>query len=106
MNINMLVFLKIIPKELICLLQAYFPLGRLGGNKDGVFPGVSLLSLCLLSGFPVEIAVLFGPGFKPMLNTSSLLINHNILIKIVIKTNFNSIFIIKIHFIINQSNNT
>jgi hypothetical protein len=27
-----------------------------------LFFGVSLLSLCLLSGFPVVVAILFGPG--------------------------------------------
>ncbi|WP_339813668.1 hypothetical protein [Zunongwangia profunda] len=32
-----------------------------GGFKDGVLPGVSLLTLCLLSGFPVDFEILFGP---------------------------------------------
>ena len=32
------------------------------GFKEGVLPGVFLLSRCLLSGIPVESAVLFVPG--------------------------------------------
>lgn len=34
---------------------------RFGGFKDGVLPGVLLLSLARLSGFPVDLAILFGP---------------------------------------------
>lgn len=41
----------------------HFFLGT-GGFNEGVFPGVSLLSRCRLSGFPVESAILFGPGFS------------------------------------------
>jgi hypothetical protein len=33
----------------------------LEGFKDGVFPGVFLLSRWRWSGFPVEVAILFGP---------------------------------------------
>ena len=44
------------------LFELYFFL--LGGFKEGVFPGVSLLSLCLLSGLPVDFAIRFGPGFN------------------------------------------
>jgi hypothetical protein len=36
------------------------------GLREGVFPGVFLLSLCLLSGFPVDFAILFGPFLIPM----------------------------------------
>lgn len=32
-----------------------------------MFPGVCLLSLCLLSGWPVDLAILFGPGFIPII---------------------------------------
>ena len=35
--------------------------------SDGVFPGVCLLSLCRLSGFPVESAILLGPGLSAMI---------------------------------------
>lgn len=31
-----------------------------------MLPGVDLLSLCLLSGLPVDFAILFGPGFIPI----------------------------------------
>ena len=34
--------------------------------KDGVLPGVFLLSRCLLSGLPVDFAFLFGPGLSPI----------------------------------------
>lgn len=37
---------------------------RFGGFSEGVFPGVSLLSRCLLSGLPVVFAILLGPGFN------------------------------------------
>jgi hypothetical protein len=37
---------------------AYF---FLGGFNDGVFAGVSLLSLARLSASPVDLAILFGP---------------------------------------------
>jgi hypothetical protein len=54
----------------------------LEGFSEGVLPGVSLLSRCLLSGSPVESAFLFGPGlmlinqiFKPILNIKGLTIN-------------------------------
>lgn len=36
------------------------------GLRDGVFPGVVLLSLCRLSGLPVDLAILFGPGLIPI----------------------------------------
>lgn len=42
---------------------SHFFLGTEGFN-EGVLPGVDLLSLCLWSGFPVDFAVLFGPGFN------------------------------------------
>lgn len=32
------------------------------GFNDVVLPGVFLLSCCRLSGFPVDVAILFGPG--------------------------------------------
>lgn len=35
-----------------------------GGFNEGVFPGVSLLSRCRLSGLPVDFAMRFGPGFS------------------------------------------
>lgn len=44
----------------------YFFFGT-GGFKEGVLPGVSLLSRCLRSGFPVESAVLFGPGLSAII---------------------------------------
>jgi len=44
----------------------YFFFGT-GGFKDGVLPGVSLLSRCLQSCFPVESAVLFGPGLSAII---------------------------------------
>jgi hypothetical protein len=40
---------------------------RFGGFKDGVFPGVSLLSLARLSGFPVDLAILLGPGLSAII---------------------------------------
>ena len=45
----------------------FFFLVLFEGFKKGVFPGVDLLSLCLLSGFPVDLAFLFGPGFSPII---------------------------------------
>uniref|UniRef100_UPI0039A703A3 hypothetical protein n=1 Tax=Ornithobacterium rhinotracheale TaxID=28251 RepID=UPI0039A703A3 len=39
----------------------------LEGFNEGVLPGVLLLSLCLLSGLPVVLAILFGPGFNPII---------------------------------------
>ncbi|EDM44520.1 hypothetical protein SCB49_13150 [unidentified eubacterium SCB49] len=44
-------------------MLTYFFL-RLGGFNDGVFPGVLLLSRARLSGFPVDLAILFGPGLS------------------------------------------
>lgn len=38
-----------------------------GGSKDGVLPGVDLLSRWRWSGLPVEVAILFGPGFSAIL---------------------------------------
>jgi len=38
-----------------------------GGFNEGVLPGVSLLSRCRLSGFPVESAILFGPGLSAII---------------------------------------
>jgi hypothetical protein len=43
-------------------VSIYFFLVDLLGFKEGVFPGVFLLSLWRWSGFPVDVAVLFGPG--------------------------------------------
>jgi hypothetical protein len=40
----------------------YFFFVDLLGLSEGVLPGVFLLSLCRRSGFPVDFAVLFGPG--------------------------------------------
>lgn len=37
-----------------------------GGFNEGVFPGISLLSRCLLSGSPVDLAIIFGPVLSPM----------------------------------------
>ena len=55
----------------------YF-LFRFGGFKDGVFPGVSLLSLARLSGFPVDLAILFGPGLSAIvLGFNNLYIFYN-----------------------------
>jgi hypothetical protein len=45
---------------------SYFFLGT-GGFKDGVLPGVLLLSRCLRSGFPVDSAILLGPGLSVMI---------------------------------------
>jgi len=38
----------------------------LEGFNDGVFPGVLLLSRWRWSGFPVDVAILFGPVFSPI----------------------------------------
>lgn len=38
------------------------------GFREGVFPGVFLLSRWRRSGFPVEIAIRFGPGFNPIID--------------------------------------
>ena len=35
-----------------------------GGSKEGVLPDVDLLSRWRWSGLPVEVAILFGPGFS------------------------------------------
>ena len=58
----------------------YMPLRYflLGGFKDGVFPGVSLLSRWRLSGFPVDVAILFGPGFSGIMMIFKLLQVSNI----------------------------
>ncbi len=58
-----------IPPAHLCSegINYYFPLTCLWGFNDGVLPGVSLLSLCLLSGFPVDSAILFGPGLIPLM---------------------------------------
>jgi len=40
---------------------------RLGGFNDDVFPGVSLFSRALLSGFPVDLAILFGTGLSAII---------------------------------------
>jgi hypothetical protein len=45
----------------------YFFFVLFDGFKLGVFPGVLLLSLRLLSGLPVESAIGFGPGFNGIL---------------------------------------
>ena len=36
-----------------------------------MLPGVDLLSLCLLSGCPVDFAILFGPVFIPIIKYTS-----------------------------------
>jgi hypothetical protein len=46
------------------LVLTYFFFLGLGGFKEGVLPGVSLLSLARLSGSPVDLAILFGPGLS------------------------------------------
>ena len=38
------------------------------GFNEGVLPGVCLLSLCRLSGFPVESAILLGPGLSAIIS--------------------------------------
>jgi len=38
-----------------------------GGFNEDVLPSVSLLSRCRLSGFPVESAILFGPGLSAII---------------------------------------
>jgi hypothetical protein len=38
------------------------------GLRDGVFPGVVLLSRRRWSGFPVDFAIGFGPGLSAMDN--------------------------------------
>jgi len=45
----------------------FFPCCLFGGGKEGVLPGVSLLSLWRLSGLPVDSAILFGPGFSAII---------------------------------------
>ena len=45
-------------------INHFLPSCILGGFNDGVLPGMPLLSLCLLSGFPVDSAILLGTGFK------------------------------------------
>lgn len=49
-----------------------------GGFNEDVLPGVSLLSLWRLSGFPVESAILFGPGLSAMMLVLNWLILSNI----------------------------
>jgi hypothetical protein len=60
-------FLTVCPNTGYFSQISHFPDPRLGGLSEGVLPGVSLLSLCRLSGFPVESAILLGPGFNPFL---------------------------------------
>jgi hypothetical protein len=55
----------------------YF-LFRFGGFKNGVFPGVSLLSLARLSGFPVDLAILFGPGLSAIVLVLIIYIFYNL----------------------------
>ena len=38
------------------------------GLREGTLPGVDLLSLWRLSGLPVDLAILFGPGFIPIVS--------------------------------------
>lgn len=57
----------------------YLPGLCLCGLSEGVFPGVSLLSRWRLSGFPVESAVLFGPGLIPFLVSMICLAWYNLL---------------------------
>ena len=45
----------------------YFPGFFLGGFNEGVLPGVSLLSRWRLSGFPVDSAILLGPGLSAII---------------------------------------
>ena len=44
-------------------LQTYSPFLCSWGFREGVLPGVFLLSRCLLSGLPVLGTILLGPGF-------------------------------------------
>ncbi len=37
------------------------------GLREGVLPGVFLLSRCLRSGWPVLFAIRLGPGFIPII---------------------------------------
>jgi hypothetical protein len=46
--------------------KVYF-LELFDGLREGVFPGVVLLSLRLWSGLPVDFAIGFGPGFNPII---------------------------------------
>ncbi len=38
------------------------------GLREGTLPGVDLLSLWRLSGLPVDLAILFGPVFIPIVS--------------------------------------
>jgi len=51
------------------------------GFREGVLPGVLLLSLWRLSGLPVDLAILFGPGLSGMIFYVLLLIT------LILKTN-------------------
>jgi len=66
---------------------------RLGGFKDGVFPGVSLLSLARLSGFPVDFAILLGPGFSGIFLVLSTLIIIFLQVYFVVRCRSNLIII-------------
>lgn len=48
------------------VLEAHYLVEDLLGFKLGVFPGVFLLSRRRRSGLPVDWAIGFGPGFKPI----------------------------------------
>ena len=50
----------------------FFDFVDFDGFNDGVFPGVLLLSRWRLSGLPVDLAVLLGPGFNPIVFIYSL----------------------------------
>ena len=43
------------------------------GLREGTLPGMDLLSLWRLSGLPVDLAILFGPGFIPIV---SMILNY------------------------------
>ncbi len=62
----------------VFFLLNYFVL-RLGGFSDDVLPGVSLLSLALRSGLPVDTAILLGPGFSGIILIFILIIFYNYL---------------------------
>ena len=57
---------KATKRQLLSIAFFYFFEDLLGFN-DGVFPGVSLLSRRRLSGSPVDLAIGFGPGLRPII---------------------------------------
>jgi hypothetical protein len=54
-------------KNVNSLYLFYFLLEDFDCFNDGVLPGVVLLSLWRWSVLPVEVAILFGPGFSAIL---------------------------------------